>query len=260
VARKLTQEQKTLAFRLRKQGLSKAEIARQICCTDGLVVYMFQGKAPSTGTPSEWSPRRGALTIDDREQILLGLRATDSLSSIARRLGRSPSTIMREVNANGGRRHYRAWHAHERAREQARRPKKCKLARGPLQREVTPRLEQFWSPQEIAHRLPLDDPHDPAMRVSHETIYQSLFVQGRGEVRRELTRCLRSGKTARKRPLAHDGRGHIPGMVNISERPAEVADRAVPGHWEGDLFVGPVDEVPWARWSSAPVGSPCCSI
>lgn len=110
--------------------------------------------------------------------------------------------------------------------------------RGPLQREVTRRLEQFWSPQEIARRLPLDYPNDPTMRVSHETIYQSLFVQGRGELRRELTRCLRSGKTARKRPLANDGRGHIPGMVNISQRPAEAIDRAGPGHWEGDLILG----------------------
>ena len=103
---------------------------------------------------------------------------------------------------------------------------------------MTKRLEQLWSPDEIARRLPLDFPDDPEMRVSHETIYQALFVQGRGELRRELARCLRSGRTCRKKRGTVDGRGRIPGMVNISERPAEADDRAVPGHWEGDLILG----------------------
>lgn len=122
-------------------------------------------------------------------------------------------------------------HAHERAREQARRPKPFKLASGRLLEEVASRLEQLWSPQEIAARLRLDHVDDPEMRVSHETIYQSLFVQGRGELRRELARCLRSGRAARK-PRGTDGRGRIPGMVMLSERLAEADDRAVPGHWE----------------------------
>jgi transposase, IS30 family len=107
-----------------------------------------------------------------------------------------------------------------------------------LRDEVARRLLELWSPDEIARRLPLDFPDDPEMRVSHETIYQSLFVQGRGELRRELARCLRSGRTCRKRRGTVDRRGRIPGMVNISERPAEVADRAVPGHREGDLILG----------------------
>jgi len=132
----------------------------------------------------------------------------------------------------------RAWAAHQRARAAARRPKPCKLRAGRLLDEVTKRLEQLWSPDEIAPRLPLDFPDDPEMRVSHETIYQSLFVQGRGELRRELARCLRSGRACRKKRGTIDGRGRIPGMVNISERPAEVDDRAVPGHWEGDLVLG----------------------
>jgi transposase, IS30 family len=123
-------------------------------------------------------------------------------------------------------------------RDQARRPKPCKLRRGRLLAEVSRWLEQFWSPQEIAQRLALDFPDDPEMRVSHETIYQSLFVQGRGELRRELARCLRSGRTTRKPRGRVDKRGRIPGMVMIAERPAEADDRAVPGHWEGDLILG----------------------
>jgi IS30 family transposase len=103
---------------------------------------------------------------------------------------------------------------------------------------VTRRLEQLWSPQEIAQRLRLDFPDDPEMRVSHETIYQSLFVQGRGELRRELARCLRTGRTVRRPRGTRDGRGRLPGMVNISARPAEAEDRAVPGHWEGDIILG----------------------
>ena len=142
------------------------------------------------------------------------------------------------MNANGGREHYSAWQAHERARREARRPKPCKLRRGTLLTEVTRRLEQLWSPEEIARRLPLDHPDDPEMRVSHETIYQSLFVQGRGELRRELARCLRSGRTVRRPQGRTERRGRLPGMVMISERPAEADDRAVPGHWEGDLILG----------------------
>ena len=103
---------------------------------------------------------------------------------------------------------------------------------------MTKRLEQLWSPHEIARRLALDFPDDPEMRVSHETIYQSLYVQGRGELRRELARCLRSGRASRKKRGTPDGRGRIVGMINISERPAEADDQAVPGHWEGDLIIG----------------------
>jgi IS30 family transposase len=238
MAPRLTQEQKTLAFRLRKQGLNQKEIAQQVCCSGPLLSIMFRDKASAVGISTPWTPRDGRLTIDDREQILLGLRDAQSMSEIARRLGRHTSTITREVKANGGPAEYRAWRAHERAKESACRPKRCKLSRGPLQRQVAKRLEQFWSPQEIARRLPLEYPDDPTMRVSHETIYQSLFVQGRGELRRELSRCLRSGRASRKSPLPVDGRGHISDMVMIADRPAEVSDRAVPGHWEGDLILG----------------------
>jgi transposase, IS30 family len=143
-----------------------------------------------------------------------------------------------EVAANGGRDGYRAWRAHERAREQARRPKVPKLACPRLAAQVTAWLEEWWSPEEIARRLRIEFPTDPMMWVSHETIYQALFVQGRGELRRELARCLRTGRAARRPRGRRENPGRIPNMVMISDRPAEAIDRAVPGHWEGDLILG----------------------
>jgi len=234
----LSAEQKGLAFRLRARGWRLADIAREICCTAPMVGLMVRDGRYRHGEPFGWQPRQGCLTIGEREQILLGIGRRESLSAIARRLAHAPSTITREVQANGGREHYSAWHAHTRAREQVRRPKPCTLRHGRLLREVSRRLEQLWSPQEISRRLRLDYPDDPEMRVSHETIYQSLFVQGRGELRRELARCLRSGRTARRPQGRVEQRGRLPGMVMISQRPAEAADRAVPGHWEGDIILG----------------------
>jgi IS30 family transposase len=234
----LTHEQKQLAFRLRARGWRLIDIAREVGCTAAMVGLMVRDGLFTIGVPDDWEPRPGCLGIVEREEILVGLRAGDSLSAIARRLRRSASTISREVAANGGREMYSAWRAHQRARDQARRPKPCKLSAGRLCDEVARRLLELWSPDEIARRLPLDFPDDPEMRVSHETIYQSLFVQGRGELRRELARCLRSGRTTRKRRGVVDRRGRIPGMIMITERPADVADRAVPGHWEGDLILG----------------------
>ena len=234
----LSAEQKQLAFRLRAQGWRLVDIAKEIGCTGPMVGIMVRTGRHTDAKPLGWEPRSGNLTIAERERILLGVGRGESLSAIARELGRVPSTITREVQNNGGREHYSAWHAHERARDEARRPKPHKLRRGRLFREVTRRLERLWSPDEIARRLKVEFPDDPEMRVSHETIYRSLFVQGRGELRRELARCLRSGRTTRKPRGQADGRGRIPGMVMISERPAEVDDRAVPGHWEGDLVLG----------------------
>ena len=194
------------------------------------------------GMPPRWKDRSPLrLSLADREEISRGLRADESLRCLAARLGRHPSTVSREVSANGGRARYRAWAADRRACERARRPKPGKLARHPgLAAAVAGRLEQRWSPQQIAARLPSEYPHDVEMRVSHETIYQALFVQGRGELRRELTACLRSGRT-RRRPhsrSAASNRARLRAMVMISERPAEADDRAVPGHWEGDLIIG----------------------
>jgi transposase, IS30 family len=234
----LTHEQKQLAFRLRVRGWRLTEIAHEVGCTAPMVGLMVRDGRFRSGVPDLWQPRAGCLTIAEREEILVGIRAGESLAVIAQRLGRAPSTISREVATNGGRDGYSAWAAHQRAQQQARRPKPCKLRAGPLRDEVARRLQQLWSPDEISRRLPLDFPDDPEMRVSHETVYQSLFVQGRGELRRELARCLRTGRTCRKQRGTPDGRGRIPGMVMISERPAEVDDRAVPGHWEGDIILG----------------------
>jgi len=184
------------------------------------------------------SPLR--LSSAEREEISRGLGAGESLRHIAVRLGRSASTVSREVAANGGRRRYRAWLAEASAERRARRPRVAKLARNRrLRREVERLLADRWSPQQIAARLRHDHPDDQEMWVSHETIYQSLFVQGRGALRAELTRCLRSGRARRRsaRRTTTAG-GHIADMVLISERPAEVEDRAVPGHWEGDLIIG----------------------
>jgi len=162
------------------------------------------------------------------------------LDQVAARLGRAPSTVSREVAANGSRRRYRAHLAEKTAMRRARRPKPAKLAAGTrLRQEVERRLGERWSPQQIAARLIRDYPNDPEMRVSHETIYRSLFVQARGALRKELTACLRSGRTQRRpHQRTHLNSGRLLNMVMISDRPADVADRAIPGHWEGDLIVG----------------------
>jgi len=157
---------------------------------------------------------------------------------IASGLGRAVSTISREVGANGGRHHYAGWEAHTRAKERSQRPKASKLSHPPLALRVTEWLEAWWSPEEISDRLRIEFPDDPMMRVSYETIYQSLFVEGRGELRRELSRCRRSGRAKRRPRSRIERRGSIPNKVMITDRPAEADDRAVPGHWEGDLILG----------------------
>jgi IS30 family transposase len=174
------------------------------------------------------------------EEIAVGLAAGEPLRVIAARLGRSPSTVSREVRRNSSRRGYRALAAHGQAQWRARRPKTAKLAARPVLRAwVQDRLERRWSPEQISVMLRREFPDDAEMRVSHETIYQSIYVQGRGALRRELAACLRTGRALRKpRRKTGERRGKIPGMVMISERPGEAADRAVPGHWEGDLITG----------------------
>jgi IS30 family transposase len=193
--------------------------------------------------PARRAPKRSPLrlSLEEREEISRGLASGKAVRAIARGLGRAPSTVCREVAGNGGRERYRACDADRRAVRLMRRPKPAKLAVCPRLREaVEGKLELRWSPQQIAAWLALAYPDDPEMRVSHETIYLSLFVQARGALRKELFRCLRTGR-ARRRPqglTVMNGQGKIRGMVNISERPAEAADRAVPGHWEGDIMFG----------------------
>jgi IS30 family transposase len=233
----LTLEQRQRARKLRSEGKTVAEVAVVIGCSLRTVKRVTHGQGKREASSVVWTPGPSRLSLVDREEISLGLRGGETLRSIARRLGRSPSTISREVVANGGS-HYRAVRAHHRAYGQARRPKTAKLAAGPLATRVESWLEQWWSPEEIARRLRIEFPDDASMHVSHETIYQSLFVQGRGELRRELHRCLRTGRAQRRPKTRVENRGRINDMVMISERPAEVEDRAVPGHWEGDLIIG----------------------
>jgi IS30 family transposase len=181
------------------------------------------------------------LSLAEREEIAVGRAAGLAVRVIAARLGRAPSTVSREVRRNClSRGRYRATAAQRRAEDRARRPKTAKLAgNDELRGWVQGKLRKRWSPEQVSRRLAAEFPDRPEMRVSHETIYQSLYVQGRGALRRELAASLRTGRALRK-PRRKDGgrRGKIAGMVNISERPAEAADRAVPGHWEGDLIIG----------------------
>ena len=183
------------------------------------------------------SPHR--LSFVERERISRGIAAGESGREIARVLGRAPSTGCREIRAGGGRGCYRAVGAERRSQRCARRPKVTKLSScARLVVEVERGLGLGWSPQQISARLKREFPDDPLMRISHETIYLSLYVQSRGELRRALTAQLRTGRSARKPHGRVETRGRIAEMVNISQRPAEVADRAVPGHWEGDLLMG----------------------
>ena len=192
------------------------------------------------------APRRRsrlALTLSERETISRGIAAHRSARSMARFLGRSPSTVSREVRRNGGYDRYRAAQADEQAWVRARRPKRCKLATIPrLRQAVARKLGLNWSPEQIAGWLKRAHPGEETNQVSHETIYRSLFVQARGVLKKELLQHLRFKRTMRRPRHANgqgDSRGQIKDIVSISERPASVEDRAVPGHWEGDLLSGP---------------------
>jgi len=181
------------------------------------------------------------LSLDEREEISRGVASGDSSAVIGSRLGRASSTVSRELARNGGRRRYRAHRADREAWRRARRPQSCKLTSAPrLRQAVTEKLELRWSPQQISGWLTDTYPDDQEMGVSHETIYLTLFIQARGGLKRELTQHLRT-RRANRRPAGKrppSGKGRIVDPVMISERPAEVEDRAVPGHWEGDLLMG----------------------
>ena len=184
-----------------------------------------------------------ALTLAEREVISRGLAIQLSMREIASQLGRSPSTVSREIQRNGGYASYRASAADEAAWQRALRPKICKLAGQPRAvRVITKKLQCEWSPQQIAGWLKRQRPNDERYHVSHETIYKSLFIQARGVLKKELLACLRTQRVTRrpkKVSLKGKGLGKIADAVSISERPASVEDRAVPGHWEGDLIAGP---------------------
>jgi IS30 family transposase len=199
--------------------------------------------APTGGIrPPPRHRSRLALSLAEREEISRGIARDLSLRAIAVRLGRAPSTLSREVNRNGGLQHYRASRVDQAAWDRVHRPKPCKLAREPaLSRLVASKLRAHWSPAQIAGWLKRTYPEHENRQVSHETIYRSLFIQARGALKKELQQHLRSQRAIRRSrhaSLKGDGRGQITNAVSIRERPASVEDRAVPGHWEGDLLIG----------------------
>lgn len=233
-----TKFERSELWRRWRQGQSMPAIAQAVGCNSGTVswhVHYYGGIQPA-----ERVRGAGRLSLAEREEISRGLAAGRSLRQIAAALKRSPSTISREVQRNGDSRSYRAEAAEQAAWQRAERPKACLLQRNePLRDLVTQQLTQDWSPQQISQWLRTRPDNRADMQVSHETIYRSLFVQAKATLKQELTQHLRSRKrTRRTLKRVDDKRGQIVGAVSISERPAEAADRAIPGHWEGDLIVG----------------------
>ncbi len=239
VWRRLDREVRVRIMRLAAKGWTQEEIAREVSRSTGSIGNVLR---PLGGTWRAELFDDGSglrLSATERVEIRVGLELDSSFAAIGRGLGRATSTVSREVNANGGRAGYRPIAAHVRAGREACRPKPGKLRQSPrLLARVVADLEALCSPEQIAQRLRRDFPDEPEMWVSHETIYKSLYVQGRGELRRELAACLRTGRVRRQPRGRLERRGVITDMINISERPAEVEDRAVPGHWEGDLIIG----------------------
>jgi IS30 family transposase len=223
-----------------RAGESISDISRTLQKPAGSIHGMLE--ATGGFSPPERRRRNCVLTPTEREEISRGLATGESLRAIAARLGRCASTVCREVNRNGGRRRYRAQKADEKAWEKASRPKRCLLAMNECLRDVVAsKLREDCSPQQISGWLKREYPEDEAMRISHETIYRTLFVQARGALKRELLAHLRSRRMMRKGRYASTAgqpRGQIKEAVSIRERPPEAEDRAVPGHWEGDLLAG----------------------
>lgn len=235
-----TARQKAELWERWKSGQCVAAIARTLGRRNKSGVYrvlaLNGGIAPT--------PRRraaGGLRLEEREEISRGLAAGQSLRQIACGLGRAPSTVSREIRRNGGGKSYRASWAEQRAWDRALRPKACRLAsQAALRWGVAQKLALQWSPEQIAGWLKLQYPTDPDMHLSHETIYRSLFVQTRGVLKKELMAHLRTKRQLRqaKGGVTRSGLGQIIDTVSIRERPADAEDRAVPGHWEGDLLCG----------------------
>ena len=240
LGRGFSEEDRRVLWARWRAGGSLSEIARLLGKSAGSIFNVVQGKGGFA--PVERKRGESDLRLEEREEISRGLAAGLSLRAIAVGLHRAPSSISREVRRNGGRRRYRAASADVNAWRRGRRPKRCRLASRPkLRRVVARRLQEQWSPQQISGWLNTAYPDNLAMQVSHETIYKSLFIQARGVLKKELLAHLRSRRLMRRARTAvgsGQGRGQIKDAVSIRERPAEIEDRAVPGHWEGDLICG----------------------
>lgn len=235
--RGLTPQQRAELWRRWKQGQSLTEIG-QALSRGPSTLYWVLGHAGGIA-PKDRHRAAHQLEAGEREEISRGLLLGHSFRRIASGLGRSASTISREVTRNGGTQAYRAGAAERRAWDQGKRPKACLLAGNErLRNEVARKLQADWSPQQIAAWLQQAHHNEPAMRVSHETIYRSLFVQARGVLKKELVSHLRRGRRMRHGRTSTSRQGQIVDAISIRERPAEAADRAVPGHWEGDLLAG----------------------
>jgi transposase, IS30 family len=238
MGRRLSPEVRQAVIRLAAEGKTYRQIIDEAGVSMGGIISITK---PMGGVirPEHWTPSSAWLSLDDRVDIKVWMEAGEAFAEIGRRLGRATSTISREVGGVGGRGSYAPMARHRQAGERTRRRKPTRLGANPvLCQRVADDLRQLWSPEQISGRLRRDFPADPEMQVSHETIYKSLFIQGRGELAKELARCLRTGRSRRKPRGGTSKRGHIPDMVPISQRPPEADDRAVPGHWEGDLIVG----------------------
>ena len=237
---RFSEEDKETIWSMREAGVPVKRIARHLGRQNASLRKFIASAGGSRPRPRERSGLR--LSFAEREEISRGLAAGASMRRIADGIGRAPSTVCREVNINGGRHRYRAMSADRGALRRALRPKQAKLAGcRRLRAAVEAKLEARWSPEQISAWLAVQYPNDAEMWVSHETIYQSLFVQSRGALRKELHSCLRSGRAMRRAKAytkGNVGQGKIRDMVMISDRPAEIEDRAVPGHWEGDLIFG----------------------
>src|SRR5450432_4603821 len=238
--RGFTTAEKTELWDRWQRGESLKAIGRAFGKQSSSIYFQISPHGGIRPTPRRRS--RLALTLSEREEISRGIAVRRSARSMAGLLGRSPSTVSREISQNGGYDGYRAALADDKAWARARRPKRCKLATNPwLRRWVASKLRLNWAPEQIAGWLKRAHPEDGCYQVSHETIYRSLFVQARGVLKKELLCHLRSKRTIRRSKqagLLGDGRGQIKDIVSIRQRPATVEDRAVPGHWEGDLLSG----------------------
>ena len=239
MSRRFTEAEIWEVWDRRQSGEPTRSIARRLGRNASSIRRLFEDAGGVRPVPRRRAERH--LSLREREEISRGVAAGESLRVIASRLGRAASTVSREMARNGGRHRYRAHQADQAAWARARRPKPCKLATNrQLRAAVSEKLEDCWSPEQIAGWLRRAYPANEEMQVSHETIYLSLFIQGRGALRRELSNHLRT-RRANRRPQAKQppsGKGQIVDPVMISERPAEANDRAVPGHWEGDLLMG----------------------